>query len=77
MFGRKKEAPVPSGLEPAFESSACTGETLIGLRDADGRLREAVVVRSRRDVDAFCRAHGIPVTEELIAKIPARFRGQP
>ncbi len=75
MFGRKKEAAPAAAGEPAFESSACTGETLIGLRGGDGRLREAVVVRSRRDVEDFCKAHGIPFSDELAAKIPARFRG--
>ena len=74
MFGRRGETSAALCGEPAFESSACTGETLIGLRGEDGRLHEAVVVRSRRDVEDFCKEHRIPLTDELLGKIPARFR---
>ena len=62
LFRRKKAAsPCPWREEDvAKESSVCTGETLIGFRDkATGRLQEAVLVRSRKDEEAFYRAHGL------------------
>lgn len=37
-----------------MESSICTGETLIGFRNNDtGKLENAVVVRSQKDIDDF------------------------
>ena len=43
----------------ALESSTCTGETVIGFRSkADGHLLNAVVVRSRADIEAFYKGYG-------------------
>lgn len=74
MFGRKKTAVRPAQGKAAVEVSACTGETLIGLRGEDGKLHESVVVRSKKDAEEFCRAHGIPLTGELLRQIPAKYR---
>lgn len=43
----------------ALESSTCTGETVIGFRSkADGHLLNAVVVRSRADIETFYKGYG-------------------
>ena len=43
----------------ALESSTCTGETVIGFRSkADGHLLNAVVVRSRSDIETFYKSYG-------------------
>ena len=47
----------------ALESSTCTGETLIGFRSkSDGRLLNAVVVRSRQDIETFYKSYGYTYT---------------
>lgn len=77
LFWRKREtgeAPAETGVRVDVESSVCTGETLIGVRGEDGRLRDAVVVRSRRDAEDFCKAHGTALTEELLGRIPPKCR---
>lgn len=65
----KKSAPTltpPNGLgqaDIATESSTCTGETVIGFRSrGDGRLLNAVVVRSRADIEAFYHSYGYVYT---------------
>lgn len=77
LFHKKQETAAAAGEADRVdvESSVCTGETLIGVRGADGRLRGAVVVRSRRDAEDFCKARGVPLTEELLGRIPPKFRG--
>lgn len=63
--GHKKSAALltpPDGMREtdiALESSTCTGETVIGFRSkADGHLLNAVVVRSRADVETFYKSYG-------------------
>lgn len=62
LFHRHR-APVPQNgafteKDVAVESSICTGETLIGFREKDsGRLQQAVVVRSEKDIARFYRQH--------------------
>lgn len=47
----------------ALESSTCTGETVIGFRSkADGHLLNAVVVRSRADIETFYKSYGFVCT---------------
>ena len=47
----------------ALESSTCTGETVIGFRcKADGHLLNAVVVRSRADIETFYKSYGFVYT---------------
>ncbi len=54
VFVLKNFRPGFTGKEVAVESSICTGETHIGLREADsGRLLEAEV----KDIAGFCRRH--------------------
>ena len=52
----------PDGLQEAdiaLESSTCTGETIIGFRSrADRRLLNAVIARSRADIEAFYKSYG-------------------
>lgn len=68
LFHKNSAPPLtpPDGLqEPdiALESSTCTGETIIGFRSkGDGRLLNAVVVRSRTDVEAFYESYGYRYT---------------
>ena len=51
----------------ALESSTCTGETVIGFRSkADGHLLNAVVVRSRADIETFYKSYGFVYTANLI-----------
>ena len=62
LFHRHR-APLPQDGEftekdVAVESSICTGETLIGFREKDGgRLQQAVVVHSEKDIVRFYRRH--------------------
>lgn len=43
-----------SDYEITVESSICTGEKLIGLKNkATGKLEKAVVVKSQKDIDNF------------------------
>lgn len=77
LFWKKREtgeAPAGTGARVDVESSICTGETLIGVRGEDGRLRDAVAVRSRRDAESYCKARGVPLTEELLRRIPPKYR---
>lgn len=68
LLAKKSAAPLtpPAGLQEAdiaLESSTCTGETIIGFRSrADGRLLNAVVVRSRADIKAFYKSYGYSYT---------------
>lgn len=77
LFWKKRgtgEAPAGTGVRVDVESSICTGETLIGVRGEDGRLHDAVAVRSRRDAESYCKARGVPLTEELLRRIPPKYR---
>ena len=62
LFHRRR-APLPGDekfteKDVAVESSICTGETQIGFREKDGgRLQQAVVVRSEKDIARFYRRH--------------------
>ena len=62
LFHRRR-APLPEDekfteKDVAVESSICTGETLIGFRENDsGRLQQAEVVRSEKDIARFYRRH--------------------
>ena len=62
LFHRRR-APLPEDekfteKDVAVESSICTGETLIGFREKDsGRLQQAEVVRSAKDIARFYRRH--------------------
>ncbi len=67
--GHKKSAALltpPDGMREtdiALESSTCTGETVIGFRSkADGHLLNAVVVRSRADIETFYKSYGFVYT---------------
>ena len=62
MWFQKKKKSVPPG-RVAMESSICTGETVIGFLDETGKLCRAEAVRSRKDMEEFCRAHGVPREE--------------
>ena len=71
--GHKKSAALltpPDGMREtdiALESSTCTGETVIGFRcKADGHLLNAVVVRSRADIETFYKSYGFVYTLSLI-----------
>ena len=66
LSGHKKSAALPDGMREtdiALESSTCTGETVIGFRSkADGHLLNAVVVRSRADIETFYKSYGLVYT---------------
>lgn len=67
-FARRKKRKDQSRLTPPAgrtaadirtQSSICTGETLIGFLDPQsGNLQQAVVIRSRQDMEAFYRSYG-------------------
>ncbi len=55
LFGKKQAAAQGhrDDSNVAMESSICTGETLIGFKNEQGRLTRAVVVRCQADIDEF------------------------
>ena len=67
LFHRKKpEKPGVSTdeFEPVLRCSICTGEQVACLRErATGRLREIGLIRSRAELEAFCRPYGIKPEE--------------
>lgn len=71
LFNRKPSAALvpPRGLGAESirrQSSICTGETVIGFLDPkSGKLLQAVVVRSPRDVADFYRSYGFEPPEQL------------
>lgn len=71
IFRRNKAEPLvpPSGLglsDIQRQSSICTGETIIGFLDPkSGRLLQAVVVHSPRDVVDFYRSYGFEPPKKL------------
>lgn len=67
IFGKKRTKPIPDGFsadDVRTESSICTGEKIIGFYDKRlRRLMYAEVVRSQRDIEAFCNKYGIKYRE--------------
>lgn len=62
MFFRKKQGPGYDAEKvfPAIRSSICTGEKTAGFVDREtGRFTEVMLVRSQRDIDAFCTEYRI------------------
>lgn len=63
LFHRKRppvQEPAHTQDEVGMETSTCTGEKLIGFKNKQtGRLEQAVIVRSRKDIDEFYRLHNI------------------
>ena len=63
MFGWKKKAPEPpqfppEDFEPVIRASICTGEKVACMRDRrTGRLQEVMLIRSREDLEDFCRRY--------------------
>ena len=58
----KKEPPLAYDREhqtPVIRSSICTGEKTAGFLDErTGRFTEVVLIRSREDLESFCRRTG-------------------
>ena len=71
MFGKKKVNPIPYDAEkewPAVKTSICTGERVAGFQDKVSRkFRDAMLIRSDKELAAFCREYG--VTEDELKKI--------
>lgn len=71
LFKRRKQEVLvpPAGLgrdDIQRQSSICTGETIIGFLDPkSGRLLQAVVVRSPRDIEDFYRSYGFEPPKQL------------
>lgn len=71
LFKRRKQGGLvpPVGLgrdDIQRQSSICTGETTIGFLDPkSGRLLQAVVVRSPRDIEDFYRSYGFEPPKQL------------
>ena len=63
LFHKKdKPAPVypPERFEPVLRCSICTGEQVACMRDKEtGRLQELMLIRTRDDLECFCRSCGI------------------
>ena len=52
---------------PAIRSSICTGEKAAGFVDREtGRFREVMLVRTEKDLTAFCRQYGVEEPIETI-----------
>lgn len=63
IFGKKVKAESDNTVygEVAIESSICTGEKIIGFKDEKtGKLEQAVVVNSQKDIDDFYKKYGLP-----------------
>ena len=58
----KKEPPIPYDPEhqtPVIRSSICTGEKTAGFLDErTGKFTDVVLIRSREDLESFCRRTG-------------------
>ena len=67
LFHRRESAPPlypPEEYEPVLRSSICTGEKTACMREkATGKLREIQLIRSRRDLEDFCRTYGVKAEE--------------
>ena len=67
LFSRKKPEPPRFSLEeyePVLRSSICTGEKTACMRNrATGKILELQLIRSRRDLEDFCRTYGVKAEE--------------
>ena len=65
LFGRKTPEPElpPFDLEdcePVIRASICTGEKVACMREkASGKLHEVMLIRSEKDLAAFCSRYGL------------------
>ncbi|MBR2705961.1 MAG: aspartate dehydrogenase [Mogibacterium sp.] len=67
LFTRKKkeypEMP-PGDFDPVIRCSICTGEQVICAKDRKtGEMHELMLVRTPSDIEGFCAANDIDVTE--------------
>lgn len=63
IFGKKVKAEPDNTVygEVTIESSICTGEKIIGFKnEKTGKLEQAVVVNSQKDIDDFYKKYGLP-----------------
>ena len=63
---KKKEYPkMPKGdFDPVIRCSICTGEQVICAKDRKtGEMHELMLVRTPSDIEDFCVANNIDVTE--------------
>ena len=63
---KKKEYPeMPQGdFDPVIRCSICTGEQVICAKDRKtGEMHELMLVRTPLDIEGFCAANDIDVTE--------------
>lgn len=61
LFRKKEALPYdPAAQEPAVRKSICTGEMTVGFLDRDtGKFHEYMLVRSRGELEDFCRSLGV------------------
>ena len=61
IFQKKRRLPYdPEIQEPAVRKSICTGEMTVGYVDkAGGKFHELRLVRSRAELEEFCREIGV------------------
>lgn len=63
LFEKHKKSKVPAeceGMEVRVMSSVCTGEKTIGFYDRQKKeLIYTELVRSQKDINAFCTKYGI------------------
>ena len=53
------EAYDPALFTPVIRASICTGEKVAGFRDAEGHVREIMLIRNEKDLEEFRRTYGI------------------
>ena len=68
MFGiRKKPQVIPydkSGKIPVIRSSICTGEQVVGFKDAaSGKFEELMLIRDGKDLSEFLRRYQVEESE--------------
>jgi len=61
IFQKEHRLPFdPETQEPVVRKSICTGEMTVGYVDkSGGKFHELRLVRSRADLEAFCREIGV------------------
>ncbi|MBO4848320.1 MAG: aspartate dehydrogenase [Clostridia bacterium] len=65
LFSKKRPPAPERGFDPEAEkpvvrASVCTGEKVAGFRDLrTGRFREVMLIRDRKDLDAFMKEYGL------------------
>ena len=61
IFQKKRRLPYnPETQEPVVRKSICTGEMTVGYVDKPGgKFHELRLVRSRAELEEFCRENGI------------------